>query len=134
MTCLKSLQLCPTPYNTLFFSPANLACLQRAFRTRIKDKLNLVIDRQNVDDLLVIMRAVFLNYGREPPCDREDVVCAHVGMLNKVVVGIALPQIASGAVSHLNYLRDASSLPAPPPNPQATSLAGTKNLPIFPGI
>ena len=132
--CLRTLNLCPTAYNTLFFSAANVHCLQAALRTRIRDKTGYVIDRQNPDDLLVIMRAMYVNYGREPPCDRPDVVAAHVGALNSVVVKVALPQIASGVVAHLNYLRDASSLPVPPPDPQMTTVAGTKNLPIFPGI
>ena len=132
--CLKSLSLCPTMYNTLFFSKENIETLQRAFRSRIQAKLGFVIDRQNVDALCVIMRSVMATYGKEPPCTDVTVVRQHVALLNSVVMRFALPQIASGAVAHLNYLRDASQLPVPIPLPQATSNAGTKNLPIFPGI
>lgn len=133
-TALRMLKLCPTKYNVLFFSKLNIDTLQRAFRDRVRAKLGYVIDRQDDNALCVIMRGVFTTWGREPPCDRQDVVEAHVALLNGVVMKLALPQIASGVVAYVNYLRDADSLPVPPPLPSATSTAGTKNLPIFSGI
>lgn len=132
--CLKSLSLCPTPFNTRFFSDANIEVLQQTFRQRIKAKLGFVIDRQDVDSLCVIMRAAMRTYGREPISSDEAVIRQQVAALNDIVVQMALPQIASGAVGYLNYLRDASQLPGGLPLPQSTSTAGTKNLPIFPGI
>lgn len=132
--CLKTLNLCPSPYNTLFFSSDNREVLQRAFRDRIRARLGFVIDRQNPEALCIIMRALYVNYGREPPCSDAEVVRKHVAMLNSIVLKMVLPQIASGVVAHVKYLRDASTLPAPLPNPVATTNAGTKNLPIFPGL
>lgn len=131
---LQMLRRCPTAYNTLFFSKQNLDTIQGAMRDRIRNKLGYVIDRQDDDALCVIMRGVFVNWGREPPCDRPDVVAGAVAVLNKVVLSLALPQVASGVVAYVNYLRDASQLPEPIPLPVATSTAGTKNLPIFSGI
>ena len=131
---LKTLNLCPTAFNTLFFSRSNMETIQTALRNRIKARLGFVIDRQDDNALCVIMRAMYNSYGREPPCTDFDVVAAHVAQLNGVVMRVIYRQVSSGVVSDVNYLRDASQLPNPIPLPVATSNAGTKNLPIFSGI
>ena len=133
-SALRSLNLCPSAYNTLFFSRVNIETLQRALRNRIQAKLGYGIDRQDENALCVIMRAAFANYGREPPCADPAVVAQHVAVLNGAVVKLALPQVASGVVAYVNYLRDASQLPKPLPMPINASNAGTKNLPIFSGL
>jgi len=131
---LQSLNVCQTPYNTLYFSKNNMNTIQKALRSRIQSRLGYVIDRQDPDDLSVIMRAVYVNWAKEPPCNNFDIVAQHVARLNAVVMSIILPQVASGVVSYVSYLRDASQLPVPLPLPLATSNAGSKNLPIFSGI
>lgn len=128
----KTLSLAPTRYSTLFFSKLNMDTIQQALRNRIQAKLGVVIDRQSYDDLSVIMRAVFVNWQRQPASD--DLVPCSVAQLNSVVMKIILPQVASGVTSYMRYLKDASQLPAPMPHPVATSVAGTKNLPIFSGV
>lgn len=130
----KALNLAPSPYTNLFFSSLNMDTLQRALRLRVQSRLGVAIDRQSDDDLSVIMRAVFVNWQKQPASlDMHDVARA-VAELNGVVMKIIFPQVASGASSYLKYLKDASQLPTPLPHPLATSTAGTKNLPIFSGV
>lgn len=130
----KALGLAPSPYSTLFFCKMNMDTLQRAVRKRIHGQYGFVIDRQNDDDLSVIMRAVFSSWRKEPASDAPDDVSCAVAALNGVVMKIIYPQVASGVAGFVRYVRDASSLPTPLPQPKATSTAGTKNLPIFSGV
>lgn len=130
----KTLNLAPSPYTALFFSSMNMNTIQRALRSRIQSRLGVSIDRQNDDDLSVIMRAVFVNWKKPPVSDDRAAVACAVAELNSVVMKIIYPQVASGASGYLRYLKDASQLPTPIPHPVATSTAGTKNLPIFSGV
>ena len=63
---VKSIQQCPTPLNTLFFSDFNLKLLQKAIRQSFKNKTGISIDHQNPDDLYAIMRVVFINNSGDP--------------------------------------------------------------------
>lgn len=130
----KALGLAPSPYSTLFFGQMNMDTLQRAVRKRIHAQYGFTIDRQNDDDLSVIMRAVFTSWRDQPASDAPDDVRCAVAALNSVVMKIIYPQVASGVTGFVRYMKDASHLPAPLPMPKATSTAGTKNLPIFSGV
>ena len=56
-----------TPFNQAFFSQANFQIVQNQIRKTVYDKSGDVIDPVSTDDLFMIMRAIFLWYGRNLP-------------------------------------------------------------------
>jgi hypothetical protein len=127
---IKSMGIEVTTLNSAFFSKSNMTRIQLAIRKVIADKLGYKIDRQSDDQLLIIMRAVFLQHSNNVVKDEA----AEVSRLNDIVVREAAPMVASGVRQYMSYLRDASSLPAPPSRATSTSVKGSKTLEITRGI
>lgn len=119
---LTSIKQCPTPLNTLFFSKFNIGVLQRGIRQNIKTKFGKAIDYQNEDDVIAIMRSVFVYNSSLPYSD----VNAQVKDLNQRVVDQASEQIASGLAQYLGYIRDINSPHIPMAIPVNTSTYGNK--------
>ena len=114
--------------NEAFFSQANVDAIQRELRAVIRTRLGYAIDRQPDDQLLIIMRYVYMNESRNTGGARE------VRRLNQLVLREVVPQVASGVMQYLAYLRDASQLPEPIPRAQATSIKGTDTAQLFKGF
>jgi len=119
---LTSIKQCPTPLNTLFFCKFNVGVLQRGIRQNIKTKFNKSIDYQNEDDLVSIMRAVFVYNSSMPYSD----VNAQVKDLNQRVINEASEQIATSLAQYLGYIRDINSPHIPMAIPINTSTYGNK--------
>lgn len=132
--CLRTLNLCPTPYTIMFFSEANCNVLQATLKKKTAERTGYMIDKQDPKQLMICMQSAFKWYGREPACNEERVVCGAVAVLNAAVVDLIGDSVANGVLSYLRYLKNVSSPLVPPPMPQATSIAGTKPLPIFPAV
>ncbi len=114
--------------NTLFFGQANVDAIQAQLRDVIKKRLGYVIDRQPDDQLLIIMRYVYMNEARNDGGVKE------IKRLNGLVLKEIAPMVASGVMQYLAYLRDASRLPTPIPRAQATSVKGTTTTEMFKGL
>lgn len=114
--------------NTQFFGQANVDAIQAQLRDVIKKRLGYVIDRQPDDQLLIIMRYVYMNEAR------NDGGRAEVRRLNDLVLKEIAPMVASGVMQYLAYIRDASRLPTPIPRAQATSIKGTNTAELFKGL
>jgi len=96
--------------------------LQRGIRQNIKTKFNKSIDYQNEDDLVSIMRAVFVYNSSMPYSD----VNAQVKDLNQRVINEASEQIATSLAQYLGYIRDINSPHIPMAIPINTSTYGNK--------
>jgi len=120
-----------SPVSKMFFSGDNVDRLQNQMRKEVFERSKpkgYVIDKQSIDDLKIIMRAIYLQYARNLPTD----IAAQVEDLNRKVCDWSVPHILS-AVDHYNfYLNDISHLPIPLPHMQHLSRAGTKTLPAQP--
>lgn len=120
-----------SPVSEKFFSGENVERLQNQIRKEVFERSapkNYVIDKQSVEELKIIMRAIYLQYARNLPND----VAAQVADLNKKVCDWSVPHILS-AVDHYHfYLNDISHMPVPLPHMQHLSRAGTKSLPAQP--
>jgi hypothetical protein len=120
-----------TPVSGAFFSVENVSRIQQLIRKGVFDRSQpkgYVIDDQSTDELKIIMRAIYYQYGRNLPKD----VRAQVEDLNRKVVDWSVPHILS-AVDHYHfYLKDISHMPVPLAQPQHLSRAGTKSLPYQP--
>lgn len=114
-----------TPLSDAFFAGANVERLQAALREEVRARTGYAIDRQSDEQLLIVMRYVFVQSARHQGGDAE------VRRLNGLVLREVVPQVGAGLAQYLAYLRDASTLPAPIPRGQATSVKGTKPNQLF---
>jgi hypothetical protein len=118
-----------TPLSDMFFSRKNFDKLQESIQAevyRASGTKKYRIDRQDVDELKTVARALFLQYSRNSPFDIEG----QVATLNRMVIDWCAPRILSEIDAHLHYLNDISHLPVPLPQPIHLSSAGTKSLPF----
>jgi hypothetical protein len=116
----------PNQLNQTFFSPANVQIVQNLIRKQVFDQTQQVIDPQSTDELLIIMRSMYLTYGRNEP----DNVRGQIEELNKRVADWSVPKIVSEISMYLTYRKDASSMPVPLSHPVNISNAGTKSKPF----
>ena len=121
---VKSIQQCPTPLNTLFFSDFNTNLLQRAIRQAFKNKTGISIDYQNPDDLFSMMRVVFINNAG----DHHQNIQTQVKAMNSVVIQTAMGQIQTGVSQYIGYIQDIETAARPIDRPTNTSTAGKKIL------
>ncbi len=120
-----------TPISTGFFSSSNVERIQQLIRKAVYDRSQpkgYVIDNQSADELKIIMRAIYYQYGRNLPTD----IMAQVDDLNKKVINWSVPHILSAVDHYQYYLKDISNLPVPMQHPQSLSSAGTRSLPLQP--
>lgn len=110
--------------NDLYFSSENIAAIQHGIRYTVFKKSDRVIDDQDERELLVIMRSIYLQYGKNLP----DGILSQVKDLNRRVLDAVIPQIITEMNQYQTYLRDASGLPVPLDRGESTSSKGTKFL------
>lgn len=118
---IDSLRVQRTPLNMAFFSRANVDRIQADIRCVIRRKLGYGISRQSDDQLLIVMRAVYMQDGDQSPPDPR----AELERLNGIVVAQCAPIIASNIKQFLGYLEDASRIPAPLERGINTSIKGS---------
>ena len=111
-----------TPLTDLFFSEFNVSLIQRATRQKFKNTTGIAIDKQNQDDLIVIMRAIYI----ENSMFGFNDICSQVKWMNQKTIDFCLSQINTGVSQQIDYFRDASQLYTPNPLPISTSLYGKK--------
>lgn len=122
----------------LFFSSDNISNIQKIIRMCIHKEMNQVVDNQSNNDLMVIMRSIFLAYSEHPKLiddtmsDKEkarlfNMYTKEVNRLNELVVDTCVPLVASQLQQYLTYLIDASTPRQIMDKPICTSVSGTKN-------
>lgn len=122
-----------TPVSAKFFSGDNMEVLQNRIRKEVFERSKpkgYVIDKQSVEELKIIMRAIYLQYARNLPND----IAGQVEDLNAKVVEWSVPHILSAVDHYYYYLNDISHLPTPLPHMQHLSRAGTRSLPANPFV
>lgn len=122
MCDLGSIQQCPTPLNTLFFSEFNKNLLQRGIRQSFKNKTGIAIDYQNPDDLYSLMRVVFINNSG----DHHSRINEQVKAMNGRVISTAISQIQTGVSQYIAYAEDIDTISVPNDRPVNTSTMGNK--------
>ena len=115
-----------TPLTKLYFSPANVKAVQNAIRYNVwaKSSGKITIAEQDETDLVIVMRSMYLQYGKNLPTD----ITAQISELNGRVVESILPGILSNALQYKQYLVDKFSTPLPMNRPTCMNNAGTKQL------
>jgi hypothetical protein len=117
---METLKQCPTPLNTLYFSPFNVTLVNRAVRENVKKMTGVSIDYQNSGDLFALMRVVFISNSSNPYGD----TCSQVKNMNEIAIKQATSQVITGLSQYMGYLRDASSTVNLMNLPANTSSAG----------
>lgn len=124
----RSTHLQATDVSHQFFSSNNVEALQRRLQSEIKRRTGYGIDRQSEEQMLIVMRYVFMQSARHTGGGAE------VRRLNELVMREIVPQVGAGLAQYLAYLHDASTLPTPIARGQATSIKGTKTAELFTGM
>jgi hypothetical protein len=114
-----------TPLNTAYFSPANVRIVQNKIRRDVYDRSGgeFLIDEQSVDELMIVMRAMYLQYGQ----NRPDGIPEQIATLNQIVADWCVPKILAECSMHKSYLRDIQNLPVPMEHPILLTRAGSKS-------
>lgn len=115
----------PTPLNQAYFSPANVQIVQNKIRRDVYDRSagEFLIGPQSVDELMIVMRAMYLQYGKDQPTN----IPGQIAELNQMVADWCVPKILAECSMHKTYLRDIQTLPVPLERPVFLSMTGTKS-------
>jgi hypothetical protein len=111
-----------TPLNRVFFSQANIDNLQTQIQEQVFLMSKQKIDKQNEDDLKLIMRSYYLMYGK----NNDANVSEDLEDLNKRVVGYASAKIYSELDFYMFYRKDIEDFAPPIANPMNTQVYGTR--------
>lgn len=126
-----------TPLTFLFFSNRNVENIQKMIRYIVHRETGYVVDKQSTNELLVIMRSLFLEYSAHPPLidadmSQERIVelqrkyTEEVGRLNEIVVNAVVPKVVSQMQQYVDYLRDISTQPYQMQTPKNSSVTGER--------
>lgn len=121
----------------LFFSEKNINSIQNLIKYLVFKETNYVVDKQSINELLIIMRSIFLEYSAHPPLIDEKMseetkqklfkkYTDEVARLNDIVVTSIVPKVISQLQQYLDYLRDASSQPYEIETPKNESITGER--------
>jgi hypothetical protein len=110
--------------SVLFFSDLNVGAVQQGVRYRVyvDSEGRHQIGNQSEQELLAIMRSVYLDYCRNLPYDYVGQVRA----LNGRVIAYAVPKIVSELDMRMHYIRDINTPPAVLQPAVATNVTGAK--------
>ena len=118
-----------SPVSDMFFSHANLKHLKRLVCRSIYQqsggKYNPAPEAQSDNELLTVMRSIYLNHARH----LTDRIREQVAELNFQVIIDMTPRAISNAQLHLSYIRDSTQQPLPMDRPHYVSSAGTRSNP-----
>lgn len=126
-----------TLLTAMFFSRSNITSIQNIIKYLVHKETNNVIDSQSYSELLIIMRAIFLEYSAHPPYITNDLsqeekvklykkYTSEVDRLNQIVANSIVPRIISQLKQYISYLKDASTQPSQMERPRNENIAGQK--------
>ena len=118
----NSINQCPNKLNENFFSAENMENIQFKLVSTFKSQTGVAIERQKSQDLVTIMRSVFINNAKHLPTQIPE----QIADLNDKVVETCLPMVARGVEQYLTYVRDASTMYTPQDRGVNSSIKGTK--------
>ena len=134
-----------TLLSQMFFSSKNMQNIQNILRFLVHKHANVVIDNQSPEELLIIMRSVYLEYSSHPEVIDANSPSAQVqkafpkytnevARLNEIVVNQIVPKILSQLQQYLDYIRDATEQPYIMDRPTNDSVAGKKEYRSITGV
>lgn len=115
-----------SPLNIAFFSQQNIDCLQNSIINTIYilSHKRYKIARQSDTELKIIMRSMYMQYGRNLNVNIKQ----QVDDLNKHVLDYCIPNIATSIEQYTGYIEKSSRAHIPMARSINMSSAGTKQL------
>jgi hypothetical protein len=113
-----------TSLSESYFSKENVDYVQDEIIKRVYKQTGHVISRQSDMNLQIIMRSIYLQYGKNLPCQIKEQVLE----LDEEVIKEALKIIIPNIEQTIGYRKDISELPRTMNRPINVSSAGTKTL------
>ncbi len=112
-----------------FFSRQNINNLQNLIKYHVYHQSGKkhIISNQDVDQLLIIMKSIYLQHSSNYNPD----LVKQVKRLNAFVIDYAVPNILSNIEMNRQYKKDVTRLPKPIELPKYISSAGTRTNPNF---
>ena len=97
----------------VFFCAGNIKILQNAIREGVyqKSQKQYIIPNQNIEQLKIVMRSVYLQNARHD----ENNITGQVAELNKLVLDYCVPFVHGEAEGYKKFCEDASTLVQPLP-------------------
>ena len=98
-----------------YFSKNNIELIQNSIRKGVYDKSNqrILIDKQSEDQLILVMRSMYLQYSK----NLDTNIPKQVEELNSHVLNYCIASVYNEAVSYLKYKEDASVMHRPMQHP-----------------
>ena len=99
----------------LYYSQANIDYLQDEIVRQVFEKSDgkYRIGKQNEDELIIVMKSIFLQNARNSDIDLQY----QIDVLNKLVLDYAINQVYSETVGYIKYKYDISTLAEPMSHP-----------------
>lgn len=126
----KTINIESTPVSMLFFSDDNINRIQKMIKQEILRVSNGVFrldTNQDESDLFFVMRAVYLDQGK----DLSTHYVRQVKILNKRLMDYMIPDILTNIKQAHSYLRDITRPITPIPLPIQANNKGRKTLPAY---
>ena len=105
-----------TPLSNLFFSDMNVKVLQMTIRYKIFTDKSKTIAYQSENELIVIMRSVYLQYANSVLT--SDKLLENIRTHNKMVVDYSVKNISDQLDQYDEYINKISSAPVPLEHPR----------------
>jgi hypothetical protein len=130
---LRGMQMENTKVSRLFFSDENIERIQKKIKSTVANKTNgqfSMDEDQDEMDLLVAMRALYLDHGKH----LDDHIVRQVKILNQQLIDEIMPGILSNVQQYYGYQRDINRPLQPIARPLNVSGAGRKTLPSMTSV
>ncbi|AKI80141.1 hypothetical protein QJ850_gp558 [Acanthamoeba polyphaga mimivirus] len=117
----------------VFYSPENIKLIQKQIIKRVfkLTKGSYVIDKQNKEDLLIVMKSVYMQNagGLNTKITSIKQIRNIIADLNTNVINEVIPGIMTEVKSYVRYVNDVFNPVMPLDRPVNVSNSGTKSLP-----
>lgn len=97
----------PGVFSMLFFSCENIAEIQKLIKYNVYKQGKFKIDKQSEQEILIIMRAVYLQFAKIP--SKQEEYTQEIARLNQIVTERAIRTILSEITQQKKYLFDISN-------------------------
>jgi hypothetical protein len=120
-----------TIISDIFLSQKNINLLQLRIVNIIKDKYNYKISKQSHNELIIVMRSVYLNNATNNYKNKEEIK-KELQKMNNLVLNYCVENIVKNIKSHELYLEKINNDLKPINLPSNTNIKGTKQLELKP--
>lgn len=119
-----------TVLSRAFFSKDNIDIIQNGIKAGVYHKSggNYVIGKQDVTNIKIIMRGIFLDHAKHVP----NRITEEIKYLNTIVLDECVHNVFSELNSYMKYKRDVSTLPTPIDRPQMDPHKDHRQLELTP--